>query len=77
MLASTLPVTLRDASTPIHYQTQCPRRKTARYYGHSVDLDQSLVFSVLRMEVRRRVIVVLHLDPHAIEAAEFRHEPGT
>ena len=58
---------------PIEYSRQrAPRKPTLD--NAAFDLDSNLMLPVLRMEMRRRVVTVVHPDNDSEEAADFRHD---
>ena len=40
-----------------------------------IDTNHGAVAAVSRVEVRRRVVVEIHLDDNAVEPADFRQRP--
>lgn len=57
--------------TPFLYVRQSPRWKVTLHPAR-IDLDSDLVFTVDRVEVRWRMITVVHCNDDAKKAAELR-----
>ena len=56
---------------PFHYRLQCSPRKTT-LNDSGADLDRDLVLRILRVELRRAVIVVQHVDDDSQKPADLR-----
>ncbi len=59
--------------SPFEHQRQCAARKSPLDYLQRSDIDQGFVFRVQRMKVRRRVILLEHLNQGAVEGADRGH----
>jgi len=58
---------------PIEYGRQrAPRKPTLD--NAAFDLDSNFILPVFRVEMRRRMVTVVHPDNDSEEAADFRHD---
>ena len=60
---------------PLENQRGRSLRKRSLQDGQSIDREGRFMFAVAGMEVRRRVIVVVHRDNDSEETADLRHVP--
>ena len=58
---------------PIEYGRQCPPRKPP-LDNAAIDLDDNFMLPVFRVEMRRKMVTVVHPDNDSEEAANFRHD---
>lgn len=56
---------------PLNDEPEGPRRQLSTYYTQILDLDHRLELRILRMEVRRRMIVIVHVDGDAEELGDL------
>lgn len=63
--------------SPFNNQTQCTRWKVSPNDYQRANINDGLVLSILRVEVRRRMVTKIHLDDNAQETANFRHPEPT
>ena len=55
---------------PLTHEAKCPRRKRSRVDIPSGDDDESFIVAVVHVEVRRRVVLRVHVDHEAVQGAQ-------
>ncbi len=61
---------------PLNNQAMHSSRQTSRVNSQSFNFIQRFVFAVLRVKMRRRVVVVIHINQYAKKLADARHFPS-
>ena len=56
---------------PLHDEAECPRRELPPHYTSILDSDVCLELRVLGVEVRRRMVVKVHVDGDAEELRDL------
>jgi hypothetical protein len=60
---------------PFDHETKCPWREVACEDSKGYYINQHLILSIKRMEMRRIVVIEKHLDDDPIKSGNFRHTP--
>gem|GEM_PF-4513365 len=57
---------------PSNYKAMLASRQSSFYY-ESININDSFIFTVQSVEMRRIMVAEIYVDDNAVESTEFRH----